>query len=129
MDEYSSPILPTREIPVMGYVSAGTPRDAWELDLGTVPIPQFILNESPKAFALMMSGDSRSGDAISDGDVVVVDPEAVYQVGKIYIVRLDDGEVTAKQMVHGDDGQMMLWSSNTDYEDMQVRVSGPVLGG
>jgi len=41
-------------------------------------------------------------------------------------LRLDDGEVTAKHIVIEDGGQVMLWFSNTEYED--IRVSGQVLG-
>ena len=119
----------TLEIPVRGYVSAGAPREVWEVDLGTVPVPEFILRAHPNCFALMISGDSLEGDSISDGDIVVVDPDAAYQVDKIYIVLLDDGEVTAKHLTIGDSGQITLRASNDDYQELTVtgRVQGRVV--
>ncbi len=116
----------TRDIPIQGYVSAGTPRDAWEVDLGTVPVPDDVLHDHPKCFALQISGNSLERDAIGDGDLVVVDPEAAYQVDKIYIVRVEDGEVTAKHLVIDSNGQITLRAGSHDYEDL--RVTGQVQG-
>ena len=124
--DYSTVALPTRDIPIQGYVSAGNPREAWEADLGTVPIPDFILREHPKCFALVISGNSLEGDNIGDGDIVVIDPEAAYQVDKIYIVRLDDGEITAKHLFIDSEGQITLRASNDDYEEL--KVTGQVQG-
>lgn len=124
--EFSTATLPTLDIPIRGYVSAGNPRDAWEVELGTVPIPDFILREHPNCFALIISGNSLDGDNIGDGDIVVVDPEAAYQVDKIYIVRLDDGEITAKHLFIDSEGQITLRASNHDYEEL--KVTGQVQG-
>ena len=92
-------------------------------------MPEFILRANPNCFALMISGDSLEGDSISDGDIVVVDPDAAYQVDKIYIVLLDDGEVTAKHLTIGDSGQITLRASNDDYQELTVtgRVQGRVV--
>jgi len=108
------------EIPIKGYVSAGTPRESWEVDLGTVPVQANILKEYPKAFALVVSGDSLEGDAIHNGDIVVVDPEAALNVGKIYIAQVGD-ELCARHL-YIEDGIVRLKSSNQDYED--VRATG-----
>ncbi|MDA1271243.1 MAG: LexA family transcriptional regulator [Chloroflexi bacterium] len=117
---------PTSYVAVRGYVSAGNPRESWEVDLGTVLIDNAILHDHPKCFALQISGNSLEGDAIGDGDIVVVDPEAAYQVDKIYIVRLENGEVTAKHLTIDENNQITLRASNNDYEDL--KVTGQVLG-
>lgn len=118
--------LPVSSVPLRGYVAAGAPREAYELDLGAVPVPAAVLQKHPQAFALVVSGDSLSGDGISDGDVLLVDPEAGLQVGKIYIVRLPDGEVCARH-VHLKDGAVRLRASNGTYKDLDV-IQADILG-
>ncbi|MDO8472235.1 MAG: S24 family peptidase, partial [Dehalococcoidia bacterium] len=90
----------------------------YEVDLGEVAIPGFVLSESPNAFALKVSGDSLEGDGIHNGDLLVVDPDAGLQVSKIYVVRLGD-ELCARHL-HMDDGQVRLKASNHKYEDIKV---------
>lgn len=114
-------------VSVCGYVSAGEPREAWETYLGTAPVGEELLMRYPNLFALIISGDSLEGDGIHSGDKVFVDPDAGYQVGKIYIVRLEDGEVCAKHLYMEADGQIKLRSSNDGYEDLTVS-GGQVLG-
>ena len=116
-------------VPIRGYVSAGTPRDVWELDLGHMPVSGRLLKRYPNLFALIVSGDSLMGDGIHDEEIVLVDPNARYETGKIYIVRLDDNEVCARHMTI-EDGHVRLRSSNDHYEDLRVtgiRVVGRVV--
>ena len=118
------------EVPILGYVSAGEPRDEWELNLGLMPVSDRFLRRYPRAFALVVSGDSLSGDGIHDGEILVVDPDAVIEVGKIYIVRLEDGEICARHLII-EEGQVRLQSSNHLYEDLRVtgvQVIGKVVG-
>ena len=79
---------------------------------------------------MVVSGDSLSGDGIHDGEILVVDPDAVIEVGKIYIVRLEDGEICARHLII-EEGQVRLQSSNHLYEDLRVtgvQVIGKVVG-
>ena len=71
-------------IPILGFVSAGNPRDAWEVDLGVEAVPERLLLQYPGLFALYISGDSLSGDSINDGDTVYVDPNGALEQGQIY---------------------------------------------
>ncbi len=114
-------------VPIRGYVSAGLPREHWEIDIGTAPVDEELLLRYPNLFGLIISGDSLEGDGIHNGDKIFIDPDAGYQVGKIYIVRLDDGEICAKHLFLESDGQLRLHSSNDGYEDLTVS-GGQVLG-
>jgi repressor LexA len=107
------------EIRIKGYVAAGDPRDAYEVDLGGVAVPGFVLQDSPNAFGLTVSGDSLEGDGIHTGDLLVVDPDAGLQMSKIYVVRMRDGSLCARHL-YVDDGHVRLKASNKKYEDIKA---------
>ena len=114
-------------VPIRGYVSAGLPREEWETYKDTTPVDEELMMRYPNLFALIISGDSLGGDGIHNGDKIFVDPDAGYQVGKIYIVRLENGEVCANHLYIEGDGQVRLRSSSDGYEDLTVSGS-QVLG-
>ena len=116
---------------IKGYVSAGNPREAWEVDLGTISLPQTgdLLRHSPKVFALVVSGDSLQGDGIEDGDTLLVDADAGIQVGSIHIVRI--GYELCARHVFLEDGYVRLKASNDHYEEItahEVDLVGKVVG-
>ena len=113
-------------IPVRGYVSAGLPRDLWQVDLGTALISEQIIDRYPDLFALVVSGDALKRDTIHDGDMVYVDPGAGLEEGKTYIVLMEDGEVCARRL-NFEDGQVRLRSSYEHYDEL--RVTGAKLLG
>ncbi len=113
------------QLQVRGYVAAGTPRDACDADLGTLPCPPSLLQEYPHAYALIVSGNSLSGDGITDGDTVVVDPDAGLEAGRLYVVRIGE-EVVARHLVI-DGGRVRLRASNDSYQDLTAQ-SAQVLG-
>ncbi len=113
-------------IPVRGYVSAGLPRDLWQVDLGSVPISDQLIDRYSDLFALVVSGDALKGDAIHDGDMVYVDPSARLEEGKMYIVLTEDSEICARHL-NFEDGQVRLRSSYEHYDEL--RVTGAKLLG
>ncbi len=120
-----------QELPIKGYVSAGSPKDAWEVDLGTLSLPQtdLLLRQAPNVFALVVSGDSLQGDGIEDGDTILVDPDAGLQVGSIHIVRIKH-ELCARH-VFLEDGHVLLRASNDLYQEItakEVEFVGRVVG-
>ena len=120
-----------QELPIKGYVSAGSPKDAWEVDLGTLSLPQtdLLLRQAPNVFALVVSGDSLQGDGIEDGDTILVDPDAGLQVGSIHIVR-SEHELCARH-VFLEDGHVLLRASNDLYQEItakEVEFVGQVVG-
>ena len=113
-------------IPVRGYVSAGVPREVWQVDLGTVPVSDQQIERYSDLFALVVSGDALQGDGVHSGDLVYVDPNALLEAGKIYVVRMEDGEMCARHL-NFEDGQVRLRSSYDHYDEL--RVSGVQLMG
>ena len=87
-----------RNIDIIGAISAGGFVESWQEDLGTMDVPASVLEDSPKAFALRVSGNSLASEGIWDGAMVVVDPDAPVEDGKIYAIRRDGGEIAARRL-------------------------------
>ncbi|MBC8280128.1 MAG: helix-turn-helix domain-containing protein [Chloroflexi bacterium] len=116
---------------IRGYVSAGNPKEAWEVDLGTISLPQTgdLSRHSQKVFALVVSGDSLEGDGIEDGDTLLVDADAGIQVGSIHIVRI--GYELCARHVFLEDDHVRLKASNDHYEEITASafdLVGKVVG-
>ena len=95
---FSVPVDTVRPINVIGAISAGGFVESWQDDLGTMDVPASILEDSPKAFALRVSGNSLASDGIWDGAMVVVDPDAPVEDGRIYAIRREGGEIAARRL-------------------------------
>jgi len=95
---FSVPVDTVRPINVIGAISAGGFVESWQDDLGTMEVPASVLEASPRAFALRVSGNSLASDGIWDGAMVVVDPDAPVEDGKIYAIRRDGGEIAARRL-------------------------------
>jgi len=95
---FSVPVDTVRPINVIGAISAGGFVESWQDDLGTMDVPASVLEASPRAFALRVSGNSLASDGIWDGAMVVVDPDAPVEDGKIYAIRRDGGEIAARRL-------------------------------
>jgi SOS-response transcriptional repressor LexA len=120
-----------QKLPIKGYVSAGSPKEAWEVDLGALSLPQtdVLLRQAPNVFALVVSGQNLQGYGIDDGDTILVDPDAGLQVASIHIVR-SKHELCARH-VSLEDGHVLLRSSNDLYQEItakEVEFVGKVVG-
>ena len=81
-------------VPVRGYLGTGARgtgarRDVGELSGDSVPIPGFIVESHPKAFSLIVRGNSLTSDGVHNGDVLIVDPDADPEIGSLCIVSID----------------------------------------
>ncbi len=104
-----------RYIPIVGYVSAGIPREEDEQKLGWM----LVELTSPAQFALIVDGDSME-PTIPRGSVVAVKPVSVWELknGDVVVARLD-GEHALKR-VYFDKQKIILRSDNPKYEDIVV---------
>lgn len=116
------------EIFIRGAIPAGEPFPEEEQNEGIIRIPKIELpplKTMDKLFALKVMGHSLEGDGIHDGDFVIVDPDASFVDGLIYIVRIES-EVVARHAYWS--GQMLkLKSSTSDYQEIQV-AQADILG-
>ncbi len=104
-----------RYIPIVGYVSAGVPKEGEEEELGWM----LVELTSPADKALIVDGDSME-PTIPRGSVVAIKPVSVWELknGDVVVVRLD-GEHALKR-VYFDKQKIILRSDNPKYEDIVV---------
>lgn len=118
-------VLPEpRLVPLLGDIAAGVPIPAQELDRDLLPLPEEFVGRG-EVFALRVRGDSMTGAAILDGDVVVVRRGATATNGQL-VVGLLEGEATVKRLRVGSGGRW-LEAANPHYGDVPFD-QGDILG-
>jgi len=117
-------------IPIVGHISAGGPKLAFEDIEGNLAVDKTIITEAG-TFALRVEGNSMIGKGIFKGDYVVIKPQSVAQNGDVVVALIDDDEATVKEF-RRKNGTMQLVPANPTYEpidvDEQVKIIGKVVG-
>jgi len=129
-ESIGTPYNPTKRIPVLGRISAGSPLYCEENIVGYTYTD---LNGSENEyFALRVSGNSMNASRICDGDLVIVRRQSSVENGQIAVVMVGDDEATIKRFYNGDD-HITLMPQSTDqkflpqiYNPSQTKVT--VLG-
>ena len=85
------------EVPLLGQIPAGIPLDAVELPEDTFRLPRRLVGHGT-LFMLTVKGDSMTGAAIADGDLVVVRQQPVAENGEIIAAQFS-GDSTAEATV------------------------------
>lgn len=97
-------------------LSARWPRN---IGYGHISVPKSELGTvRGKPYALTADGNCLTGDDINDGDLVIVDPDADFVDGKIYIVRI--GNWVMAKHVHRVADKVQLIPSNANYDTREV---------
>jgi len=124
---------PLTTIPVYGKVPAGMPREAWHDYIWEyISVPDV----SDKAFGLVVSGDSMIGEDITEGDIVVIEPNMEAHNGDIVVAVIDGSEFTLKKF-YRDKDHIILAPANEHYQpiifslesfDDRVMIIGVMVG-
>jgi repressor LexA len=104
-------------IPLIGQIAAGVPLDAVEAAEETFLLPRRLVGHG-SLFMLRVRGDSMTGAAITDGDLVVVRQQKVAENGEIVAAQLDRAgtcEATVKTLQRLD-GHVWLMPHNPAYQ-------------
>jgi SOS-response transcriptional repressor LexA/transcriptional regulator with XRE-family HTH domain len=125
-------------LPVFRWGSCGDPRDREsppDPDHLEFPPPGRETLIGPNGFGVMVKGDSMAGRGIDDGDVVWVNPDRAYQIGKVVLALVSD--------VGGDAGMVVKTYARTEVGECLVsetaagrspvvcrefKIIGPVVG-
>jgi repressor LexA len=117
-------------IPLLGRIAAGLPHEALTSSgerLNLDPTSYGITDRS-RAFALCVAGDSMTGRQIFEGDIVLLEHEAIPRDGDI-VAALIDNQSTLKTLVHKE-GKVWLRAENPLYPElipaMDLQVQGIV---
>ncbi len=120
-----------RELPMLGYVAAGTPIESPQDNDTSITVPdEFIKRQN--TFCLRVRGESMIEEGIRDGDYIIVEGRETANEGET-VVALVNGEATVKKFYREHDGRIRLEPANVTMqpiyaaeEDLQVR--GVVVG-
>ena len=129
-------LVPTRmggqaiDLPLLGYVAAGTPIEA-VVSAETVTVPEDFVG-TRDTYALRVRGNSMIDEQIRDGDLVVVEDRQTAQNGEMVIALLEGFEVTLKKF-YRENGRIRLQPANDAVppilvEADKVQVQGVVVG-
>lgn len=117
---------PTRDVPLVGRIAAGSPILAEESIESVLPLPESLIGNGP-VFMLEVRGDSMIDAGILDGDFVVVQSQKDARDGEIIAFLIDGEEATVKRLERRD-GAVVLHSENPAYEPMVFTSGVEILG-
>jgi repressor LexA len=104
-------------VPLIGQIAAGLPIDAAEAVEDTFTLPRRLVGHGT-LFMLRIKGDSMTGAAIADGDLVVVRQQPTAENGEIVAAQLSrsgTAEATVKTLRRVD-GHTWLFPHNPAYQ-------------
>ncbi|MDP8957837.1 MAG: transcriptional repressor LexA [Actinomycetota bacterium] len=117
---------PTREVPLVGRIAAGSPILAEEDIEEVFPLPVELVGNGP-VFMLRVRGDSMAGAGIFDGDYVVVRRQPDANDGD-FVAALVNGEEATVKRLRRRHGEVVLISENPAYLPMHFRQGVELLG-
>ncbi|MEB5793930.1 LexA family protein [Staphylococcus hominis] len=125
--------LPVKEIPIVSQISAGLPIYAEENILEHTYIATKKLNTNKEIFGLRVNGDSMDKE-FRDGDVVIVEKDAVVENGQIAVVQVNGYNATVKRVRYEKDRIILIPESNNSAhypqvysQDDEVKIIGKVV--
>lgn len=118
------------EVPILGFVAAGAPIEAYPDPNATTSIPASFASGRKRTFVLQVKGNSMIDEGILDGDFVVVEEQNEARDGDIVVAVLDDGMATIKRFFR-QKTRVKLEPANRAYKPIFVRnvqIKGRVTG-
>jgi len=101
--------IETHNIPVVSKISAGEPIHAEENIESYIAIP----NAKENTFGLIVNGDSMDKE-FKDGDIVIVEKDAIVENGQIGVVHINGYNATVKRIKYNDDDIILIPESNNN---------------
>ena len=108
----------TKPVPYYGKIHAGEPSLLPENRQGFITMDRRFI-PSDEVYFLKVKGDSMIGRAISDGDFVMVNPNAKPKENDIVAARLGE-EATVKTLSHAN-GKVLLSAANPAERDIEIQ--------
>ena len=118
------------ELPLLGYVAAGSPIEA-VVGNETIAVPEDLIGKR-ETYVLRVKGDSMIDEQIRDGDYVIVEDRRTAENGEMVIAMLNGADVTLKKL-YREQGRIRLQPANPSVPPIiapadQVQVQGVVVG-
>jgi repressor LexA len=118
------------ELPLLGYVAAGTPIEAVATS-ETIAVPEDLTGRRD-TYVLRVRGDSMIDEQIRDGDLVIVEDRKMAENGEMVIALLGGTDATLKKF-YRENSRVRLQPANPAMQPIvvdadQVQVQGVVVG-
>ncbi len=116
------------ELPVMGFIAAGTPIEPYTDPNATFPVSPNLVTPNKKSYVLQVKGESMIDDGILDGDFVVVEETNHADNGDIVVAMIENGVVTLKRFFKESD-RVRLQPANSTMQPIyakNVTIQGKV---
>lgn len=97
VDKKISQIVKGLELPIAGFIAAGSPIEPFTDPNATFAVSENIVNPRKRSFVLQVKGDSMIEDGILDGDFVIVEETNEARNGDIVVAMIENGIVTLKR--------------------------------
>ncbi len=105
------------EIPLLGYVTAGSPVEVAP-DREGVTVPRQMVRK--KSYALRVRGHSMIDDQIQDGDIIIVERRETAESGESVVAMINGERVTLKRFYVESNG-VRLQPANPDMAPIYLR--------
>lgn len=133
LDEKINAVLNGIELPLIGYIAAGKPIEAFENPIATITVSPDLVSKFKRCYVLQVKGDSMIKEGIFDGDYVVIQQQDVAQNGEIVVALLDNGFATLKTFYKEKNGKVRLQPANDTMDPIiveanTVQIQGKVTG-
>lgn len=118
------------ELPILGYIAAGQPIEAFTDPNATTSVPQGMVTGKKRAFVLQVKGNSMIESGILPEDYVVCEQTEVAANGDIVVALLDNGLATLKRFFK-EATRVRLEPANSTMSPIfvkNVRIQGRVVG-
>lgn len=122
--------LATVELPVLGFIAAGTPIEPHTDPHATLRVSAGLTSGKRRAFVLQVKGDSMIDAGILDRDYVVVEQTETARNGEVVVALLENGFATLKRYFK-EATRVRLEPANSTMVPIfvkNVRIQGKVVG-
>jgi len=97
IDKKISDVVKGIDLPLSGFIAAGTPIEPFTDPNATFSVSQNMVNPKKRSYVLQVKGESMIEDGILDGDFVVVEETNEARNGDIVVAMIANGVVTLKR--------------------------------
>jgi repressor LexA len=118
------------EVPILGFVAAGSPIEPYTDPSATMNIPASLVSGKRRTYVLQVRGQSMIEDHINDGDYVILEQTEYANDGDIIVALLDNGMATLKRF-YKEATRIRLQPANSTMQPIfvkNVRIQGVVRG-
>ena len=118
------------ELPVLGYIAAGSPIEPYTDPNATFAVAPNMIAPGKKSYVLQVRGESMIEDGILDGDFVVVEATDKADNGDIVVAMIENGVVTLKRFFR-EKNRVRLEPANADMQPIytkNVAIQGKCVG-